>query len=99
LEWNCQGDKFNLLKKIISFRGSGVRIRRNHSSPTLISASTSQVPYLAWKKRYLSLDECLKIQGFDKLKYYPPTVDKFYPAIGNAVNVKVISKIAKNLFS
>jgi DNA (cytosine-5)-methyltransferase 1 len=99
LEWNCQGDKFNLSKKIISFRGSGMRIRRSHSSPTLISASTSQVPYLAWKKRYLSLDECLKIQGFDKLKHYPATVDKFYPAIGNAVNVKVISKIAKNLFS
>ena len=38
LEWNCQGDKFNFTKKIISFRGSGIRIRRNHSSPTLVSA-------------------------------------------------------------
>jgi len=76
-----------------------VRIRRNHSSPTLIASSISQIPYLAWKKRYLSIDECMKIQGFEKLKYFPTTVDKFYPAIGNAVNVKVISKIAKNLFS
>ena len=99
LEWNCQGDKFNFTKKIISFRGSGVRIRRNHSSPTLISGSTTQIPYLAWKKRYLSIDECLKIQGFDKLKYYPKAIDRFYPAIGNAVNVKVVSKIAKNLFN
>jgi DNA (cytosine-5)-methyltransferase 1 len=99
LEWNCQGDKFNLTKKIISFRSSGVRIRRNHSSPTLISSSTTQVPYLAWKKRYLSIDECMKIQGFEKLKHFPTEVDKFYPAIGNAVNVKVVSKIAKNLFN
>jgi len=99
LEWNCQGEKFNFTKKIISFRGSGVRVRRNHSSPTLISGSTTQIPYLAWKKRYLSIDECLKIQGFDKLKYYPKAIDRFYPAIGNAVNVKVVSKIAKNLFN
>ena len=98
LEWNCQGEEFNLRKKIVSFRGSGVRIRRNYSSPTLISACTSQVPYLPWKKRYLSQDECLKIQGFEKLKHYPASYDKFYPAIGNAVNVKVVSKIASNLF-
>jgi len=98
LEWNCQGDKFNFIKKIISFRGSGIRIRRNHSSPTLISATSTQVPYLAWKKRYLSMDECLRIQGFHKIKYYPTTPFKFYSSIGNAVNVKVISKIAKNLF-
>ena len=99
LEWNCQGDKFNFVKKIISFRGSGIRIRRSNSSPTLISASTSQIPYLPWKKRYLSIDECLKIQGFEKLKHFPTTIDKFYPAIGNAVNVKVVSKIARNLFN
>ena len=98
LEWNCQGDEFNLRKKIVSFRGSGVRIRRNYSSPTLISSCTSQVPYLPWKKRYLSQDECLKIQGFEKLKYYPKSFDQFYPAIGNAISVKVVSKIANNLF-
>ena len=99
LEWNCQGEKYNLNRKIISFRGSGVRIRRNNSSPTLIAASTSQIPYLSWKKRYLSIDECLKIQGFQKLKYYPKTTDKFYTAIGNAVNVGVVSKIAKQLLN
>mgnify|MGYP003325646123 CR=1 FL=1 len=43
--------------------------------------------------------ENLKIQGFDKLKYYPKAIDRFYPAIGNAINVKVVSKIAKNLFN
>jgi site-specific DNA-cytosine methylase len=33
------------------------------------------------------------------MKYYPTDPDRFYSAIGNAVNVKVISKIAKNLFN
>ena len=45
------------------------------------------------------MDECLKIQGFEKLKHYPDTIDKFYTAIGNAVNVKVVSKIAKQLIN
>lgn len=98
-EWNCQGDKFNFTGKIISFRPSGVRVRRNNSSPTLISSTTSQVPYLAWKKRFMSYEECLKIQGMEKLKYYPKTNGVFFPAIGNAVNVKVVYKIGKELFN
>ena len=97
LEWNCQGDNFNLRKKIVSFRGSGVRVKRNNNSPTLISASVSQVPYLPWKKRYLSHEECLNIQGFKGIKSYPRSHEDFYTAIGNAVNVEVVSKIAKNL--
>jgi DNA (cytosine-5)-methyltransferase 1 len=99
LEWNCQGEKFNLTKKIISFRGSGVRIKRNDNSPTLVSASVSQVPYLPWKNRYLSHEECLNIQGFKGLKSYPSGHEAFYMAIGNAVNVGVVSKIAKNLIN
>ena len=97
LEWNCQGEKFNLTKKIISFRGSGVRIKRNDNSPTLVSASVSQVPYLPWKNRYLSHEECLNIQGFKGLKSYPSGHEAFYMAIGNAVNVGVITKISRNL--
>ena len=99
LEWNCQGEKFNFSKKIISFRGSGVRIKRNNNSPTLVSASVSQVPYLPWKNRYLSHEECLNIQGFKGLKSYPSGHELFYMAIGNAVNVGVVSKIAKNLIN
>jgi len=97
LEWNCQGEKFNLTKKIISFRGSGVRIKRNDNSPTLVSASVSQVPYLPWKNRYLSHEECLNIQGFKGLQSYPSGHEAFYMAIGNAVNVGVITKISRNL--
>jgi len=45
----------------------------------------------------MSFEECLKIQGFDNLKSYPDTFEKFHFTIGNAVNVKVVSKIAGNL--
>jgi len=96
---NCRGEKFNFRKKIISFRGSGVRIKRSDNSPTLVSSSVSQVPYLPWKKRYLSHEECLNIQGFKGIKSYPKTHEYFYATIGNAVNVEVVSKIAKNLLN
>lgn len=99
LEWNCQGDAFNLKKKIVTFRASGVRIRRDKNSPTLVSSSVTQVPYLPWKNRYLSHEECLNIQGFKGIKSYPESFDNFYNTIGNAVNVGVISKIAKQLFN
>ena len=99
LEWNCQGEEFNLKKKIVSFRGSGVRIKRNNNSPTLISSSVSQVPYLTWKKRYLSYEECLNIQGFKKIRSYPKIDKQFYATIGNAINVGVVSRIAKNLLN
>ena len=98
-EWNCQGETFNLKKKIVTFRGSGIRVRRNKNSPTLVSACITQVPYLPWKKRYLSLEECLNIQGFKGLKSYPKGYEKFYMTIGNAVNVEVVSKIAKQLLN
>ena len=97
LEWNCRGEGYSLRKKIVSFRGSGVRIKRNTQAPTLIAGCLSQTPYLPWKKRYMSFEECLKIQGFDNLKSYPDTFEKFHFTIGNAVNVKVVSKIAGNL--
>ena len=47
----------------------------------------------------MSYEECLKIQGMEKLKYYPKTNGVFFPAIGNAVNVKVVYKIGKELFN
>ena len=99
LEWNCQGEKFNLTKKIVSFRGSGVRIKRSISSPTLIASSQTQIPYLPWKNRYLAHEECINIQGFKGIKSFPEASDKFYCTIGNAVNVGVVSRIAKNLFN
>ena len=79
LEWNCRGEKFNFRKKIISFRGSGVRIKRSDNSPTLVSSSVSQVPYLPWKKRYLSHEECLNIQGFKGIKSILKHMNIFMP--------------------
>ncbi len=75
-----------------------MRVKRGSQAPTLIASSTTHTPYLHWKNRYMSFEECLKIQGFNKLKSYPQSLERFQFSIGNAVNVKVVSKIAFNLF-
>ena len=96
-EWNCMGDKYNFKNKIISFRPSGIRVKRNVSSPTLIASSASQIPILFDQKRYFSFEECLKLQGFPKNFIHEKSFENFYFAIGNSVNCKVVEKIAKNL--
>ena len=45
----------------------------------------------------MSHEECLNIQGFKGIKSYPEAHEAFYFTIGNAVNVGVVTKIAKNL--
>ena len=96
-EWNCMGDSYNLKNKLISFRPSGIRIKRNTSSPTLIASTVSQVPILFEKKRYLSFEECMSLQGFPKKFHFANSFQNFYFAIGNSVNCDVVKKIAKNL--
>ncbi len=97
-EWNCKGEKYTLEDKIISFRGSGLRVKRMDAAPTLIHAAITQLPYIPQLKRYLSIEECLKIQG---LREIIPILRKknyemAYSAIGNAVNADVVQKIAKS---
>ena len=56
--------------KIIQFRQSGVRVKRNHRFPTLTTAS-AQVPYVPKLKRRLSCDEMGRLQSMGRLKYKP----------------------------
>ena len=62
-EWNCKGEKYTLSDKVIAFRQSGVRVKRIDAAPTLVYLSPSATPYIPSLKRYLSQEECLKIQG------------------------------------
>ena len=53
-EWNCHGEKYTLKDKVISFRGSGIRVKRMNAAPTLIHASITQLPYIPMLKRSLA---------------------------------------------
>lgn len=98
-EWNCKGEKYNFNNKLISFRPSGIRVKRDINSPTLIASTTTQIPIIFNKRRHLSFEECLKLQGFPANFKHSYIFQEFYSAIGNSVNCRVIEKIAKNLIN
>jgi DNA (cytosine-5)-methyltransferase 1 len=97
LEWNCQNQEREVFNKVIQFRPSGVRIKSKNSIPALVSMNLTQIPYLPWKSRYLTVKEGLALQGLDGLKNILDTRASNHVAIGNAVNSKVVYYISKNL--
>jgi DNA (cytosine-5)-methyltransferase 1 len=99
LEWNCGSEPRNVYNYVIQFRASGVRIKRPSTSPSLIAMTTTQVPIIAWEKRYMTVHECARLQSMDSLKYFPSSETSTYKALGNAVNVNMVEMIAKNLLS
>lgn len=96
LEWNCQGEERNLWKHIIQFRASGVRIKRSTTSPSLVAMTSTQVPIIAWEKRYMTARECARLQSMEGLPSLPSGIAAM-KALGNAVNVKVVEHILSNL--
>ena len=97
LEWNCGNKPRNIWKYLIQFRASGVRVKLPTTSPSLVAMNTTQVPIIAWEKRYITINECARLQSFDKLKYLPESPAAAYRALGNAVNSSIVKLVAKNL--
>ena len=97
LEWNCKGCKRNIWNYVIQIRASGVRVKRPNTTPSLIAMTTTQVPIIAWERRYITLRECAKLQALDELKALPKSDTAAFKALGNAVNSKLVEKVALNL--
>jgi DNA (cytosine-5)-methyltransferase 1 len=97
LEWNCQGEDRNIWRYIIQFRASGVRVKRPTTAPSLIAMTDTQVPIVAWEKRYMTPRECARLQSMDELRKLPESTAKAYAALGNAVNVKLVRWVAERL--
>lgn len=99
LEWNWHGGPRDLWQAIIQFRASGIRVKRPSAAPSLVALTTSQVPVIPWERRYMTMRECARLQSMDKLKHLPDGKAAAHKALGNAVNVDVISAVARNLIT
>ncbi|MEB5750754.1 DNA (cytosine-5-)-methyltransferase [Leclercia adecarboxylata] len=99
LEWNVHGGDRDIWKYVIQFRASGVRVKRKTTAPSLIAMTDTQVPIIAWQKRYMTPKECARLQSMEDLKSLPSSPSQAFQALGNAVNSKVVESVARALLS
>ena len=97
LEWNCKGEKRDIWQYVIQFRASGVRVKRPTTAPSLIAMTSTQVPIIAWEKRYMTPREKSRLQSMNNLQFLTYSSTKAYEALGNAVNAEVVRRIAESL--
>lgn len=96
-EWNVKGGNRCIWDYVIQFRASGVRVKRRTTAPSLIAMTDTQVPIIGWQKRYMTPNECARLQSLDGLKSLPKSTTQAFHALGNAVNSNVVEMVASQL--
>jgi DNA (cytosine-5)-methyltransferase 1 len=99
LEWNCKGEERDLWCHVLQFRPSGLRAKRYSSSPALVAMTTTQIPILGPKRRFLTRVEGLRLQSFSDSHSLPASRASAFSALGNAVHIGVVIAIARRLLA
>lgn len=97
LEWHCKGEVRDIWRYVIQIRASGVRVKRPTTAPSLVAMTTTQVPIIAWERRYMTPRECARLQSLDELPSLPEVSTRAFKALGNAVNADLIALVAERL--
>ena len=95
LEWQCGKDCSSIWDAIIQFRPSGVRVKRPSVFPSLVAMV--QIPIIGKVRRRLTPREAARLQSFPDTFICNSNDHQAYKQFGNAVNVKVIEYMARQL--
>ncbi len=100
-EWNCGTDVTDIHDAIIQVRQSGIRVKRPTYYPALVAIVNTPIIYDKKKKhfRYITPREAANLQNFDKRFKFIGTDKQIYRQLGNSVNVTILKKLGKKLFS
>ena len=96
LEWQCGPFQptDSLWTLLFQYRPSGIRVKRANYSPALVAMG--QIVVVGAKKRHLCPREVARLQSFPDSFQIPANATRLF---GNAVNVEVVRRAARYLFS
>jgi DNA (cytosine-5)-methyltransferase 1 len=97
LEWNVGDVEREIKNYIIQFRASGIRLKKTDTSPSLVCTNT-QIPIIGWENRYITKAEGARLQSIEGIQL-PDNYGTCFKALGNAVNVEIIYRIAQQLIN
>ncbi|WP_081767231.1 DNA cytosine methyltransferase [Hylemonella gracilis] len=95
LEWRGDRSKFDLWSHTIQFRASGIRVMRSHLVPSLVAMTPTQTPIIGKRKRYLAVREAASLQSLEELRVFPESSPRAFRALGNAVNARIVTEVAR----
>lgn len=98
-EWQCGAFQAadSLWTLLFQYRPSGIRVKRATYSPALVALA--QIVVIGSKKRKLCPREVARLQSFPDSFRLPARAGDAYRQFGNAVNVEVIRRAARHLFT